>query len=121
MRPPFKAYFRPFYFTTRKFRSGQLSVPELAYFKTLYFSQFGEDLFLDSFFRDQKVGFYVDVGALHPYNGSNTCVFYKKGWRGVNVEPNPISFQAFPKHPPRDINLNIAVSNQEGEVSFNCL
>lgn len=120
MRQPLKAYFRPLYFPIRKLLAGQLSFMELAYFRAVYFSQFGEDAYLDYYFSGRNSGFYVDVGAFHPFNISNTCVFYKRGWRGINIEPNPASFRAFPKHRPRDINLNFAVSRYDTEVSFNC-
>jgi FkbM family methyltransferase len=52
---------------------------------------------------------------------SNTCAFYNKGWRGINIEPNPISFKAFRKHRPLDININLAIDKVENEVLFNCL
>lgn len=93
---------------------------ELAYFRTMYFSQFGEDGFLDLYFVGRPTGFYVDVGAFHPFNASNTHLFYKRGWRGINIEPNPASFQAFLKYRPRDINLNVAVDRHDQEVLFNC-
>ena len=32
-------------------------------------------------------GFYVDVGAHDPVQDSVTKLFYDRGWRGVNVEP----------------------------------
>jgi FkbM family methyltransferase len=94
---------------------------ELAFVKTIYFSQFGEDAFVDLHFSGKKSGFYVDVGAFHPFNISNTYVFYKRGWRGINIEPNPASFRAFPKYRSRDINVNVAVGLENAEVLFNCL
>src|ERR1039457_5849033 len=121
MKQPLKAYFRPTYFTVRKLLSGQLSFMELAYFRTVYFSQFGEDTFLDYYFFGRRTGFYVDVGAFHPFNISNTYIFYKRGWRGINIEPNPASFRAFLKYRPRDINLNVAVDRHDTELLFNCI
>src|SRR3989344_4572766 len=53
------------------------------------YSQSGEDMILRSIFDDKKEGFYVDVGAFHPKLYSNTYYFYKRGWRGINIEPNP--------------------------------
>lgn len=119
-RQPWRAFLRPFYFTLRKLFASRLSMLEVAYYKTAYYSQFGEDAYLDHVFLGQSSGFYVDIGAFHPFNMSNTCVFYNKGWRGINIEPNPISFRAFPVHRPRDINLNVAVSSEDSEVRFNC-
>lgn len=121
MKERLKARLQPFKLMMRRWMSGQLSFMEFAYCKSMYFSQFGEDLFLAHFFSERKTGFYVDVGAFHPFNISNTCAFYKKGWRGMNIEPNPMSFRAFPKHRTRDINLNVAVDREEKEVVFNCL
>ena len=46
-------------------------------------------MILRSIFDDKKEGFYVDVGAFHPKLYSNTYYFYKRGWRGINIEPNP--------------------------------
>ena len=31
-------------------------------------------------------GFWVDIGAYHPSNLSNTKVFSLNGWRGINVD-----------------------------------
>ncbi len=34
-------------------------------------------------------GFFVDVGANHPYRGSQTWHLERRGWRGILVEPLP--------------------------------
>lgn len=54
-------------------------------FENLYFSQEG-DIRL---FNDSSSGIYVDIGAHHPFRFSNTYVFYKRGWRGINVDAMP--------------------------------
>ena len=82
------------------------------------FSQFGEDLFLEQFFNGQNAGFYVDVGALHPFHMSNTLLLYRAGWRGINIEPDPDGCDLFRRYRPRDINLDCAVSSSEGRVDF---
>ena len=82
------------------------------------YSQFGEDIFLREFFRNQHYGFYVDIGAYHPYRFSNTLLLYRKGWRGINIEPNPISYKKI-QNRKRDINLNLAVSTMDGNMQFN--
>ena len=79
-------------------------------------SQFGEDKFLEAHFFNQATGFYVDVGGFHPYMYSNTYLFYRKGWHGINIEPNPASFPAFLKHRRRDINLQLAISRWRARV-----
>ena len=85
------------------------------------FSQFGEDILLESFFgKKKKDGFYVDVGAFDPIRFSNTWLFYKKGWRGINIEANPKHFKLFPSARKKDINLNLAVSVSKSTVEFMC-
>ena len=56
----------------------------------LSYSQQAEDLSIQRYFGEEKMnGFFVDVGAFDPIKYSNTYLFYKKGWRGINIEPNP--------------------------------
>jgi hypothetical protein len=59
----------------------------------------------------------VDVGAFNRVKFSNTCIFYRKGWRGINIEPHPEHFKLFPNARRRDINLNLA---KKSDVEFNC-
>lgn len=44
--------------------------------------------------------------------------FYDHGWRGVNIEPGADLFPAFVRERPRDINLQVAVSDNPGQVTF---
>jgi FkbM family methyltransferase len=87
------------------------------YFAVIY-SQEGEDLLLKRIFNEKKQGFYVDVGAHHPFRFSNTYMFYKNGWKGINIEPNPDSFENFIKYRPKDINLNYGVANHEMRIKY---
>ena len=77
----------------------------------------GEDIILSACVK-QKEGFYVDIGAHHPSRKSNTKIFYDRGWSGINVEANPAAIPAFERDRPRDINLNCAVTNYDGEITF---
>ncbi|HYD85676.1 MAG TPA: FkbM family methyltransferase [Opitutus sp.] len=36
----------------------------------------------------------------------------------MNIEPDPVLFEAFPRHWPRDINLNVGVGPTAGEMVF---
>ncbi|HSH04651.1 MAG TPA: FkbM family methyltransferase [Anaerolineae bacterium] len=101
-----------------------------------YFSQFGEDAFLQAYFvrkqwlrmgkpstrfsrtRQIPPGFFVDVGAYSPKLFSNTYWFYKRGWRGINIDPTPGSMRAFRLIRPRDINLELAIAAEDGELKF---
>lgn len=84
------------------------------------YSQCGEDLIVRYVFDFLKIPSptYLDIGAHHPQFLSNTFLFYRQGARGINVEPDPILFQAFPKQRSRDTNLNVGISNHEGELPF---
>ncbi len=52
---------------------------------------------------------YVDIGAFHPYKGSNTYKLYLKNWRGVVVDPNPEKTKQFSIERPLDICITKAV------------
>jgi FkbM family methyltransferase len=82
------------------------------------FSQYNEDIILDSIFSGKDKGIYIDVGANDPVILSNTKRFYDKGWHGINIEPNPILFQKLSKERPRDINLNIGIGVVEAKMVF---
>lgn len=86
------------------------------------YSQEGEDMVLRSFYEDKKhyKGFYVDIGAHHPFRFSNTMYFYKKGWRGINVEANPKALKLFKVFRKRDVNLNVGISGDKQVLSFYC-
>ena len=73
------------------------------------YSQEGEDIFLNKLFQGRKSGFYVDVGACHPVVYSNTRLFYRRGWRGINIDPSPGFKTLFNRGRPRDTNLEIAI------------
>jgi FkbM family methyltransferase len=82
------------------------------------YSQDGEDMILRRLFERQQSGFYVDVGAHHPYRFSNTCYFYRRGWRGINIDPNPDAIAAFRRDRPDDINICVGISDATANLSF---
>jgi FkbM family methyltransferase len=83
-----------------------------------YFAQDKEDLFLLEYFKDIKDGLFIDIGASHPFEYSNTYALYAKGWSGINVEPIPAKCSKFKFFRPRDINLNIGVGANQGQLKF---
>ncbi|HQU22635.1 MAG TPA: FkbM family methyltransferase, partial [Flavobacteriaceae bacterium] len=87
-------------------------------FSNKSFSQEGEDLILDRFFNYKKSGFYIDVGAHHPRKFSNTHIFYARGWRGINIDALPNSMDLFNSERPGDINLEVGVSKNGGELTY---
>jgi FkbM family methyltransferase len=85
---------------------------------TVYYGQFYEDYILAYVFRNQKNGFYIDVGANDPNKWNTTRYFYERGWRGINIEPNALEFRKIVESRPRDINYNVGVANIEGTMTF---
>jgi FkbM family methyltransferase len=81
------------------------------------YAQNREDVVLGRAFPRPN-GFYVDVGAAHPVYHSVTKWFYERGWYGINVEPHPTFFEMIVGDRPRDVNLNVAASDAEGEVPY---
>ena len=51
-----------------------------------FYSQFGEDAILEKYLKEDK-GFYLDIGSGDPVRGSNTYFLYKKGWKGILIDP----------------------------------
>jgi hypothetical protein len=83
-----------------------------------YYGESGEDVLLNSFCH--KKGFYIDIGAYHPARASNTYLFYKKGWRGINIDANPYSIKLFNKMRKRDININAGISDKNTVLNYFC-
>ena len=82
------------------------------YRRTAY-SQDGEDLLLHGLLGAKARGYYVDIGAFHPRKFSNTYLFYKQGWNGINIDATPGSMAEFRRVRPRDTNLEMAISDVE--------
>jgi len=51
----------------------------------------GEDVLLESLFRNADKGNFFDIGSGEPIWNSNTYYFYKKGWRGVACDGRDLS------------------------------
>lgn len=82
------------------------------------YSQEGEDMVLRRFFENSEAGFFVDVGAHHPKRFSNTYYFYRRGWRGINIEPNPEGYALLKACRQNDINIQSAVSDSEENLEY---
>ncbi len=77
-----------------------------------------EDLILKDIFKEISKGFYVDVGCYHPIHLSNTYLLYQKGWRGINIDLSEYSIELFDHTRNDDLNINAAVTNFDGKISF---
>lgn len=89
----------------------------LAYRNRSY-SQEGEDLLLQRIFGKRRDGFYVDIGSHHPFRFSNTYAFYRRGWRGVCVDPLPGTMARFRRWRPRDTALEVGVSERPSQLTY---
>ena len=82
-----------------------LYIRHKAHLKRTQYSQWGEDQFINQFFKDKIDGIYLDIGCFHPVMYSNTCLLHRKGWRGINIDINPTSIDLFNILRPKDTNL----------------
>lgn len=82
------------------------------------YSQEGEDLILNRLLGYKKSGFYIDIGAHHPYRFSNTYLFYRKGWRGINIDAMPGSMQLFKELRSEDINVEVGIGKERATSTF---
>ncbi|RMH46453.1 MAG: FkbM family methyltransferase [Alphaproteobacteria bacterium] len=84
-----------------------------------YFSQAGQDAFLDRVvFRGKRGGVFAEIGAYDGVTGSNTLFFELfRGWSGLLVEASPTHHAAAVAS--RGVPcLNLAVAGRAGEVEF---
>jgi FkbM family methyltransferase len=109
---------RPYAVTGRSLLRRDLRLSDIGYARSVSYSQFGEDLWLADYFGDRNRGFYVDVGAFDPFNASNTLLFYRRGWFGINIEPVPAAFARLHHFRRRDINIGVAIDESAGQASF---
>jgi FkbM family methyltransferase len=89
-------------------------------FGGITYAQHGDDIVIRCIFDSLGIDnpSYLDIGAHHPTNISNTKLFYDTGSRGINVEANPYLFQQFMIERPEDINLNFGVGKESGFLDF---
>ena len=78
----------------------------------------GEDIVLWRALGHLTPGYFVDVGACDPVVTSITKLFSLRGWRGINIEPLPHLVEMLEHDRPDDINLRLALSDTEGELTL---
>lgn len=82
------------------------------------YAQNHEDVMLWRALKHVKNGFYIDVGANHPSDDSVTKAFYDRGWSGINIEPLAQHIAQLKAERPRDINLQVAMGAEDGEIEL---
>jgi FkbM family methyltransferase len=86
-----------------------------AEYRQTTYSQAGEDIIMELILERlclPEVS-YLDIGTNHPKKFNNTYSLYKKGYKGVCVEPNPELAKTIKRSRPRDITLNVGLSSGE--------
>ena len=83
----------------------------------MFYSQDRQDEFLERcIFKGYKNGFFVDIGAHNGKSINNTLYFEENNnWTGVNVEPIKKVYDDLVVNRPNCINLNCAVSINDGK------
>lgn len=99
-------------------RPERLKIPDSEQWGRFSYSQEAEDLVLDRFLDGKRNGFYVDVGSHHPFRFSNTYFFYCCGWSGICIDPLPGTAKLFTKFRPRDIVVEMGVSEVESQLNY---
>ena len=86
----------------------------------VHFSQYGEDVILHKLFGSKfRDGFYIDVGAHHPFRQSNTAYLWLLGWNGVNVDASAAAIKVFNQIRSQDVNLWSAVVDEDTAAKQN--
>ena len=86
--------------------------------KKISYSYGGIDSLILHIFKNQKNGFYLDIGCGHPIKNNNTYLLNKKGWRGINIDLDEENIDLFNSYRKKDVNLATAVSDKEGETEL---
>ncbi len=84
------------------------------------YSQFREDVQLWEHFGRKRDGFFVEVGANHPTQLSQTWLFEQQGWRGLLVEPLAAKGELLRRERPgsRVFQLAVGAPEQRGRARF---
>lgn len=88
--------------------------------KTSY-SQVGEDLIVDYLFTSLNIKniSYLEIGTNQPILCNNTYLFYKRGYRGVCIEPDLSMVDVIKKKRPGDTVLNLGIGlTDQAEAPF---
>lgn len=90
------------------------------FWNKLSYSQHKEDTFIWRYLKsfDLSKSIYIDVGANHPTDISNTYLLYKQGLKGIIIEPNTELIRLFELYRKNDTLLAIAASDFMGVLKF---
>ena len=80
------------------------------------YAQNCEDIIIYHALRNEQKVFWIDVGANDPVYDSVTKILSDMGGHGINIEPQAVYYDKLRDIRPRDINLQLGVSNKTGEL-----
>ena len=83
-----------------------------------YYSQAGQDEWVDTFFKSKKNGYFLDIGAYDGVHLSNTYYLENElGWDGLCIDADTDVYKDLNKN--RNCKkINIAISNKSGISNF---
>lgn len=89
----------------------------------MYFSQIGQDRLVDNFLDFKTNGYFLDIGACHYKNISNTYFFEKvRNWKGIAVESNQSFKDEWIYNRPNSIFINknaLDINYKELLITYN--
>ena len=84
-----------------------------------YCSQYNQDVLVDTLLKQKKDGFFIELGAAHAREISNTYFFEEyRNWKGLLIEAQPDFIQDLQAVRKNSIIEQCAVSSEEGELVF---
>lgn len=82
-----------------------------------YYSQIGQDKFINEHFKGKTDGTYLDIGAGDGKLFSNTLFFEELGWKGVCFEPNQYEYRDLMRNRTCKLD-NRCIWNKRADVEF---
>lgn len=84
----------------------------------VYFSQYGQDRFLDEVFGQKQNGTFIEIGAYDGIRFSNTCFFERfRNWTGICIEPIKERYLELVEN-RKSININACVYSKSEAIQF---
>jgi FkbM family methyltransferase len=83
-----------------------------------YYSQLGQDKFVDEYLQFKENGVFIEIGAHDGRSCSNTLFFEEnRNWNGICIEPGPEEFKKLTEN-RKSITINACVSDYDGQSEF---
>lgn len=84
-----------------------------------YYSQIGQDKWVNSILKNKKNGYFIELGACDGLHLSNTLFFERHlEWNGICIEPNDNYFKELQKNRKCNISNELVSSTSNNIVDF---